>query len=190
MIERLRERLNSWLFKLGSAAAKTGLSGTAWSVISLLFSILSALFYAQSYSIYGGFLLLASGFLDVVDGSVARATGKASSRGAFIDSTLDRLAEILVFTGLMVGRVGEPPIILLALAFSLLVSYVRARGEAEGLRIAGIGVGERGERLPSLALFSIAGYPYYGVLTVLTLASVTVIQRVHYALTSQVLRKD
>jgi CDP-diacylglycerol--glycerol-3-phosphate 3-phosphatidyltransferase len=76
---------------------------------------------------------------DALDGTLARISGRSSRFGAFLDSTLDRFEEVILFLGLTVyyarmGSVWEPPLILAAVASSLMVSYTRAR--AEGLGVA------------------------------------------------------
>lgn len=183
MLNKLRQILEPLTAKIGAAAAKTKIPPSGWTALSLLASAAAAYFYASSliYSAaYAGLLLLISGFLDVVDGAVARATNKVSDRGAFLDSSLDRLAEVIVFTGVMLGGYAQPYVVLLALSFSLLVSYLRARGEALGVKVSGVGVGERAERIVVLAAFSILGFVYLGVILVLLLALATYIHRFIY----------
>lgn len=151
----------------------------------------------------GGFLLLLSGVFDLVDGRVARGGSMATAFGAFYDSTLDRVGEALLFTGILVWFVGPAPAVfaawgaalaMIALAGSLIVSYTRARAEALGVDCK-VGIAPRAERVLVLgvpALFVGAG-PRGEVLlaTVALLAfvtSVTVVQRVVYV--RRVLRGD
>jgi CDP-diacylglycerol---glycerol-3-phosphate 3-phosphatidyltransferase len=102
-----------------------------------------------------GLLLLAANALDLLDGAVARVSGRASLFGAFLDSTLDRYAEIVVFVGLIgwfasQGNWHGEVLTALALAGSLMVSYTRAR--AEGLNLHGeVGLLPRPARLVVLA---------------------------------------
>ncbi len=106
--------------------------------------------------IAAGFLVLLGGLLDTLDGSLARATGRVTRTGAFLDSTLDRYAEFLVIAGVwgrcvrtgweLAGGVSA----LLAVQGSLMVSYARARAEGLGHPLRG-GVFERPERLLVLA---------------------------------------
>ncbi len=184
MLNRVREAVTPFLNKAGGAFAKTGISATGWSVFSLILAALSGAAYAGLLGtggwILGGLLLLGSGFFDIVDGAVARATGSVSKRGAFIDSNFDRIAEVLVYGGVLVGGVGQPVIVFAALSASILVSYSRARGESLNVKLSGIGIGERAERIFILALASIAGYPYYGVLLVLAVAAITFLHRLIY----------
>ncbi len=119
-----------------------------------------------------------AGFLDVVDGAVAQATNATSNRGAFLDSTLDRVAEVAVYVGILLGGLASPVAVLLALSFSLLVSYTRAKADSLGISLSGVGLGERSERLLILAAFSIAGLASYGVLLVILVSAITFLQRV------------
>lgn len=101
-----------------------------------------------------GWLVLLGGLADIFDGRIARARGLANSYGAFMDSTLDRFAEVFAFVGvawLLADTRAGAAITLLAISASLLVSYTRARGEAVGVTGAG-GVMQRAERLVVLAL--------------------------------------
>jgi archaetidylinositol phosphate synthase len=185
VLDRLRSRLGSALSSVGSAFAKTGLSPAAWTAVGLAASILAAWAYATggySGELLGGVLILVSGWFDVVDGAVARVTGRTSKGGAFLDSTLDRVAEVALYAGVLLGGYASPPAVLLALSFSLLVSYTRARGDALGVKLAGVGVGERSERLLALALSSIVGLAGWGVLLVLALAAFTFVERTVSAL--------
>jgi phosphatidylglycerophosphate synthase len=98
----------------------------------------------------GGWCYLFAASLDLVDGRVARATGRASKAGAFLDSTLDRLAELAIFAGLAVHFRAGPALFaaLGAASASVMVSYARARGEALGAgEAAKVGGMQRPERV-------------------------------------------
>jgi archaetidylinositol phosphate synthase len=177
VLDRLRGSLGSVLASLGRSAAKAIPSPTAWTVIGLLFAFLASIFYGGRHPFLGGLLLAVSGFFDVLDGSVARATGRTSQLGAFLDSTLDRVSEVVVFLGILVGGYASPFFVLIALSLSLLVSYARAKGDALGVSLAGIGVGERSERLVVLIVTSLLGIVGIGVLIIVVLALVTFVQR-------------
>ena len=184
MLDKLRNRLGASLLSLGRVAADVGLSPTAWTFVGLWVSILAAVaFWSSGYRgmLLGGLLILLSGFFDIVDGAVAKATGKVSKRGAFLDSTLDRVSEVAVYVGILLGALASPLAVLLALSFSLLVSYTRARGDALGASLAGVGIGERSERLIVLAVSSVVGYTQYGVLVVAVIAAFTFLQRTYTA---------
>lgn len=177
MLDRLRGSLGDALASMGRAASKVVPSPTAWTVVGLLFAFLASAFYGGRHPFIGGLSLAASGFFDVLDGAVARATGRTSQRGAFLDSTLDRVAEVLVYLGIIVGGYTNPSLVLVALSSSLLVSYTRAKGDALGVSLAGIGVGERPERLLVLIVASLLGVVWLGVIIVALLALITFVQR-------------
>jgi phosphatidylglycerophosphate synthase len=106
--------------------------------------------------------LLASGLADALDGSLARATGRTSPAGAFLDSTLDRAADFLYLTGLwfllLDHGAGPAPSALLcfsAALLSFLVSYAKARGEALGAT-CDVGLMERAPRFLFLAALYLA----------------------------------
>jgi archaetidylinositol phosphate synthase len=152
-----------------------------WTLLGLLFSLFAAFFFSVHQSRPGALLVLASGFMDVVDGAVARATGKVSKRGGFLDSNMDRVGESALYLGLMFTQGFYSFLSGLALASSLLVSYSRSRAEAAGLKAEGVGVGERAERLLILSVGGFIGGPYlyYAVGLVAVVAILTFLQRIY-----------
>jgi archaetidylinositol phosphate synthase len=184
MLDRLRSRLESSFATIGRVFARIHPSPTAWTIVGLAISLLAAGAYASSGltgEVLGGVLVLVAGWFDIVDGAVARVTGRISKRGAFLDSTLDRVAEVALFAGVLFGSYSTPLIVLLALATSLLVSYTRARADSLGVALAGIGIGERSERLLALAILSMIGFAGWGVILVLVLALFTFLERCYRA---------
>lgn len=175
--------------RLGTSFASTGLSANFWTMVGLSFSVLAAAAYSSASlglswylaAVLGGVLLLISGFFDMIDGSVARATGKTSRKGAFLDSTFDKIAESLIFVGLAAGGLANPVWAMLALAMSLLVSYTRARAESLGVELKGIGIGERAERLLILAIIGMVPHPdalTWATIVVTVVAGITLAQRI------------
>lgn len=183
MLNNLRDSLGPYLQKLGSLFASTGLSPNFWTAVGLGFAFLSAILYGlgQHYihaSLVGGILLLISGFFDIVDGQVARITKKVSKKGGFLDSVFDKIAEVAIFFGILIGSFAQPYLVFLAITFSLLVSYTRSRAESLGVRMQGIGIGERAERLLVIAISGMVGFLEYGVIVVIVIATITFIQRI------------
>ena len=181
MLNNFREGLKPTLLSIGKTFASTGLSANFWSAIGLGFAFVSAIIYAihLEYSfVIGGVLLLVSGFFDIVDGQVARITGKTSKKGAFLDSVFDKIAEVAIFLGILIGGYSEGYLVLLAITLSLLVSYTRARAESLGVQLQGIGIGERAERLLVIAIIGMAGFLNYAVIIVIIIAGITFIQRI------------
>lgn len=125
------------------------------------------------------FSIIISGTFDVLDGAVARVTERVSKSGSFNDSTLDRVAEVAIYAGIIYGSYTSSILVLLALSFSLLVSYARAKGDSLLVTLSGVGIGERAERLIVLVFFSVIGFVWIGVVVVLILAIITFFQRYH-----------
>ncbi|MEC4848432.1 MAG: CDP-alcohol phosphatidyltransferase family protein [Nitrosarchaeum sp.] len=180
MLNNLRGTLQPILEKIGKAFASTGLSPNFWTVVGLLFALASAVVYGMGIEfglIIGGILLLVSGFFDMVDGQVARVTGKTSKKGSYLDSMFDKIAEVAIFLGLLIGGYAEPYLVMLAITLSLLVSYARAKSDALNINLQGIGIGERAERLLVIAIIGIIGYIEPAVMIVAVIAGITLIQR-------------
>ena len=180
MLDRLRTRLRSTLDAVGSRFARIEPSPTAWTFVGVAVSFLAAASYWTSGyrgELFGGVLVLAAGGFDMVDGAVARVTGRSSKRGAFLDSTLDRVAEVALFAGILQGGYSPPLYVLLALSLSLLVSYTRAKGDALGVALSGVGIGERSERLLIIAVSSLVGLAGWGVIAVMAVAIYTFLVR-------------
>ncbi len=180
MLNNLRGILQPALEKIGKAFASTGFSPNFWTLIGLVFALASALIYGLSLEfglIIGGILLLVSGFFDMVDGQVARATGKTSQKGSYLDSMFDKIAEVAIFLGLLVGGYAEPYLVILAITLSLLVSYARAKSDALNIKLQGVGIGERAERLLVIAIIGIIGYMEPAVIIVVVIAGITLVQR-------------
>ncbi|MCV0411639.1 CDP-alcohol phosphatidyltransferase family protein [Nitrosarchaeum sp.] len=180
MLNNLRETLQPILEKIGKTFASAGLSPNFWTVIGLLFALASATVYGMGIEfglVIGGVLLLVSGFFDMVDGQVARITGKTSKKGSYLDSMFDKIAEVAIFLGLLIGGYAEPYLVMLAITLSLLVSYARAKSDALNINLQGIGIGERAERLLVIAIIGIIGYMEPAVMIVVVIAGITLIQR-------------
>ncbi len=135
----------------------------AISTVGFLVTCSSGFFFHQHHVSTAGFLILLGGLFDLVDGTVARRTGLASSFGAFYDSTLDRLSEIVVYLGLLslyndyrleLGDVGMIYWIVLAMAGSLMISYTRSRAEGLGIDCH-VGLMQRPERVILIGLASL-----------------------------------
>ena len=159
------------------------------TLLGLGWAIGAAVAIAKGYFLLGGFLLLLSGAFDLFDGTLARATSQVTKFGALLDSTIDRLCEAAIFLGLLSFYLGQsftwgPLLIFIAFVGSILVSYIRARGEGMGVKCE-VGIFTRAERVIVLAL-GLLLTPVYshsilialGILAVL--AWVTVIQRLVY----------
>ncbi len=170
---------------LGRSLGNAGLTPNLLTLVGFCFSVLAGLLYGirPSQPYFGATMIAISGLFDVLDGAAARATGRVSKRGSFTDSTIDRVAEVAIYSGIIYGGYQVSALlVLLTLSFSLLVSYVRAKSESLNIAMRGIGIGERAERLLALVVFSVIGYVWIGVSVVLILAAATFVQRYIYAI--------
>jgi CDP-diacylglycerol--glycerol-3-phosphate 3-phosphatidyltransferase len=135
--------------------------------------------------VLAGLAWLAAGILDLLDGTLARSQGRATRFGAFLDSTVDRISEGVVFSAIayrfaMLGQPIDAALVVLALLGSLLVSYTRARAEALGGRCK-VGLLTRAERVLLLAIGLCFDLLPLVVYLLVLLTAVTVAQRVRHA---------
>ena len=93
------------------------------------------------------FLLFWAGAFDVFDGEVARRTGNITKSGAFLDSNLDRLSDAILILGLIYGGFLHFLLGYTIMFLIIMISYIRARAENEGINMKGIGFMERAERI-------------------------------------------
>jgi CDP-diacylglycerol--glycerol-3-phosphate 3-phosphatidyltransferase len=138
-----------------------GVTPNHLTLLGLLVSGGAGVLLAYGFFRTGAVVLLVGSLCDMLDGAVARETGRSSPFGAFLDSTVDRVAEMLVFAGLLVHFAREDSILYALLAFlaaggSFLVSYTRARAEGLGISCE-VGWMERPERLVLLILACLLG---------------------------------
>lgn len=168
---------------------RLGISPDVITIIGTLGVCVGALaFFPRGELFIGVMVILVFVFSDMLDGAMARMRGRSSAWGAFLDSTLDRVADAAVFGGLVLWYLrGGDEVVLGALALyclvgGALVSYIRARAESLGLKAAG-GIAERTERLAVILLATgVAGLgvPYIQAVGLWVLAvaiTITVLQR-------------
>ena len=190
MLNNLRNKFDPMFEKVGVGFARLGFGPGFWTWVGLLLSIISAIMFSlhspaigvpwYTATVLGGIFLIIAGFFDAVDGAVARATRKTSALGGFLDSVIDKVSEIIVFIGILIGSFTNPVLVLVALSLSILVSYTRARAEAMGVNLKGKGIAERAERI--LILSILAFIPFRDNISVALwiisiLATITVLER-------------
>ena len=139
----------------------------------------------KDYLLISAGMFIVSGFVDAIDGVLARSTGKVTRFGGFFDSVADRYSDAIVYSGVIAAGLCNLWAGLLALFGSMLVSYARARAEMEGVKMSGVGLAERAERMTFLALCTAVSYWYpsalkYGIIILAVLAHLTVLQRSLY----------
>ncbi len=144
-----------WYWLHGPAerwALRSGLNPDALTLAGLGVTVAAALAFAFGWFAVGGWLIVLGGSFDILDGRIARQTGTARPAGAFLDSSLDRYGDFVLFAGLAVAfrQNWGLMLALLALGGSFLVSYARARAEALGAECRD-GWFQRAERMLFLA---------------------------------------
>lgn len=135
---KAREISRPTLEAVGHALARWNVSPNWVTYSGLVLTAGVAALAALGYLRWAGVAYVFAALCDALDGALARVSGKGSRFGAFLDSTIDRFEESMVFLGLIVhytltGGQWEIPVVFLATVGSLMVSYTRARAEAVGV---------------------------------------------------------
>lgn len=173
---------------------RRGVHPNTITIFGTLCTVAGGVIYAYGHISIGGWFLGLTALFDVLDGTVARRTGKSSTFGAFLDSTLDRVADGAVMGGLAVFYALNPvhhnvpmmAVCLVGLIGAYMTSYIRARAEALGLD-AKVGMVQRPERVVLLsapqAFFGLAlhGLVLGAIVVFLTVTAwITVVQRMKF----------
>ncbi len=190
VLNNLRNRFDPIIEKVGRGFASLGFGPSFWTWVGLGLSIISAIMFSlhspaigvdyYTATFLGSLFLLFAGFFDIVDGAVARVTKRTSALGGYLDSVLDKVSEIIIFIGILIGSFTNPVLVLVALSLSMLVSYTRARGEGLGVDLKGKGIAERAERI--LIIVILGFIPFQDNISVALwiisiLAAITVLER-------------
>ena len=183
IFEKIASRVVEFLADRGISPMSLTISAFAATIISsilYLYASSNRLFYLPA-----AITLALSGFLDAVDGAVARRMDGTSRLGAFLDSVFDKLGECFILVAIICSGAVNVLWGSIALASSILVSYVRHRAEPLGVNLKGVGIGERAERMIILIIASLIT-PFieealnYGIILIAVLASITVAWRIIY----------
>ena len=159
----LRQRVRSTIERpVAGFFGRLGFSPNALTLIGFAIAIVGAYFAATQAWLIAGLIVAFGAIFDLFDGALARATGKASKFGAFLDSTLDRAGEGVVYIGIVIGAVlggahtWLAPLAITAAAAGYMVSYSRARSESLGFSpgtgMANIGLAPREVRMAILVV--------------------------------------
>jgi CDP-diacylglycerol--glycerol-3-phosphate 3-phosphatidyltransferase len=177
-----------------SFLARNNVSPNAITTVGTLLTVAAGVVYATGHIMTAGWILGLTAFFDVLDGEVARRTGRSTVFGAFYDSTLDRVADGALMAGLTVfyatnavhHNIYMMVICLVGIIGTFLVSYTRARAESLGID-AKVGVMQRPERIVLLsapqALFGLFwnGWVLIGIVILLTVTAwITAVQRIAF----------
>src|SRR5579863_2130857 len=158
---RWRHAVDRTTKPVGTALVRVGITADVLTIFGLTMSVVTALAVGSGHLVAGILLLFPTGLPDLFDGPVAKASGRASVRGAFFDAMADRITDDSLFGGVawyLAGRHhGEMVLLPFAiLAVTSLISYQRAKAELLGLSAKG-GLMERAERFILLGVCFLAG---------------------------------
>ncbi len=179
---KFRAPIDKAVKPIGAGLRRTGLTPDHLTVVGLLVGIGAAIAIGAGALKLGLLLVILAALPDLFDGALAKASGAASPRGAFFDSTIDRITDSLLLGGLAWYLASEesPHMAMLPfaiLAVSSLISYQRAKAESLGIEAKG-GLMERAERIIAICVglaFNVLLIPILWIMLVLT--SITAVQR-------------
>jgi len=170
------------LMPIARAMGRLGIHPNTITILGLLLQVGVGVVFGLGHIKLAGWLLLFVAPVDALDGALARALGKQSRFGAFLDSTLDRFSDAALILGLMVHYLREGASIPVVLAFvamvgAIMVSYTRARAETMGFDCK-VGLLTRMERIVLIGALSAVGLPIVMLWALAVLSMVTVVQRI------------
>ncbi|HKC89716.1 MAG TPA: CDP-alcohol phosphatidyltransferase family protein [Candidatus Limnocylindria bacterium] len=187
--DRVAEGARAGIGPLARALAGAGISANTVTIVGGVLSIVGAGFLAAGMPLPALLVLLIGTVADTLDGQIAKASGGGTRLGAFLDSTVDRIADGALFVGAAASgaNLGQPLLLwssLVALVASFLVPYVRAKAESLGVS-ASVGPAPREARIV-IFLIGLAGWALFdfqamfvaAVLALAVLASITFVLRV------------
>ena len=183
----ISERLGTWarqkMLVVGAFLGKFGVTPNMLTIAGFILNCVVAAIIASGRGQLGGVLLLFASAFDMLDGAVARSTGKTSRFGGFFDSTVDRYSEIIVYVGLLWYMLGTGDwksgsmLVLLSATGAVMVSYARARAEAAGWK-ASVGILARPERVVVLSLGLIIDRPMWALIILAIATNLTAVMRI------------
>lgn len=191
MMERFRAFFTKVISPVARLLIKLGVSPDAVTLVGTLGVCAGALiFFPQGKLLTGVLVITAFVFSDLLDGTMARTTGRVTKFGAFWDSTLDRIGDGAIFIGLALYFAWEEPskvylvLSLVCLLMGAVTSYARSRGETLGFDVK-VGIAERADRLVAIlvmtglgAIFDLPVLMYIALWFLAIASTVTVGQRV------------
>ncbi len=187
--DRVAEGARAGIGPLARALAGMGISANAVTIAGGVLSVIGAGLLAAGMPLAALLVLLIGTIADTLDGQIAKASGGGTRLGAFLDSTVDRVADGALFVGAAASgaNLGQPLLLwsaLVALVASFLVPYVRAKAESLGVS-ASVGPAPRESRiviflvgLAAWALFDLQALFVGAVLALALLSSITFVLRV------------
>jgi CDP-diacylglycerol--glycerol-3-phosphate 3-phosphatidyltransferase len=180
--DQMRDRFKGILDPLAAFFNRIGLKPNTMTVLGLVGNTLGAYLLARGEMFWGGAIILAMGPVDALDGTMARLRGEATKFGAFVDSVTDRYSELVIFGGLLFYYLQRQDWLGVGLTYaaasgSILVSYVRARGQSLGYDTK-VGLLTRMERYLVLVPSLMLNWPMVGIAIIAVFANITAIHRI------------
>ncbi len=193
MLYKYSEKFCGFKSRLGKFFSRLPITPNGWTALSLIAAFMSFYLIIQDKFVFGAAFFAIAAFLDVIDGSVAKAKGKASVLGAYLDTITDRYVEFIIIFGLFFAAyphfIFSAKTWLFILLFgSLMTSYSISAAHEEGVeerRLRG-GILERGERMILLFIIILLSdfsriYALYLIALMAALANITALQRIWIA---------
>ncbi|MBL7064998.1 MAG: CDP-alcohol phosphatidyltransferase family protein [Anaerolineae bacterium] len=179
-----RTQAGALLNPVARVAGRLGIHPNTLTLVGFLLQAGVGVVFGLGHVMLGGWLLLIVAPVDALDGALARALGQKSRFGAFLDSTFDRLSDAALILGLTAhylhqGEHLEVVLLLISLVAAQMVSYIRARAEAEGFPCK-VGLLTRLERIVLIAVLSALGLPIVMIWALAVLSVFTMVQRFLY----------
>jgi archaetidylinositol phosphate synthase len=194
MLEEKRENFKKIGEKIGETFSNLGLTANQYTLISLGFAVVSFYFLIKIKLFLALLSFLAAGFLDLIDGAVARKMGKATKKGAYMDTICDRYVEGIILVGFLflpLPNLILPTRVWIGLAFfgSLMTTYAKAAAKEKELVIKELrkGLVGRGERIILISLTMLLGsfnlfLAIYPIIILAIFSNITALQRIYLTL--------
>lgn len=183
LTDLMRVRFKGIVDPIAAFFNRIGLYPNTMTILGLVGNVIGAILLAQGNLTVGGIVILLMGPIDALDGTMARLRGMTGQFGAFVDSVTDRYSELIIFGGLLYFYVQQGNklaslLVFAAAAGSVLVSYVRSRGQSLGWDTK-VGILTRMERYLVLCPALIFNFPMIGLWIIAILANLTAVQRIY-----------
>jgi len=179
----MRKRFKGVLDPIAGFLNKIGLMPNTVTILGLIGNAFGAVLLALGKMPAGGVIILIMGPIDALDGTMARLRGGPTEFGAFVDSVTDRYSELLIYGGLLYYFLQQDDwlscmAVFGAAAGSVLVSYIRARGQSLSMDTK-VGILSRFERYLVLVPSLIFNVPHIGMWIIAIFANITALQRIY-----------
>ena len=172
---------------LAAALARLGISPNQATLAGLAAAWISGVLIVVDRPMLAGAAILASGFLDALDGEIARASGRETALGAFLDSIADHYGDVAIYLGLAWAGIadGEPFLVffvLLAMFGSIAGSHIRSRAGMLGIETKDVGLFTRAERILVLAFGLLTGHLVPALVVLAAGNNLTALQRLAHVI--------